>query len=396
MGEGYVLEWMDTLISVTLNPEKTNVALLHKEEIAMLRNCIDCEKNKVMTTIKNLVFKMDDEAKIKSTIKLYYSILNVLLDQALKNQIQNSRFPQLKQISDETINCLNEIFFLIEGRFASYLGSNERLPKTCFDSVKNELITRIVRIEQHLNNFPEFKPAADLMIKVIVNFLNNPSAENSVTFQEIEYIKELCSELEHTEYSERNEIFSRLDELLLYMNFNSRHYLENLTQRLTDEINRYEKKENKMERLMFYYKILKQLPKKTDVIFNSQQSDLNKSLCNWFHEEILYFEKNFHFPVSPKNLRTQNVPIEKPKQKVTCDLSTDQTGLIIRAADELRILLAKSMSEVFKTIVPHLSTPHKKDLSYDGMRSKSYAAEERDKQIAIKTLQRIIKKIEEY
>jgi len=75
---------------------------------------------------------------------------------------------------------------------------------------------------------------------------------------------------------------------------------------------------------------------------------------------------------------------------------TDQTGLIIRAADELRILVAKSMSQVFKTIVPHLSTPYKEDLSYDGMRSKSFVAEERDKQKAIEALQRIIKKIEEY
>lgn len=77
-------------------------------------------------------------------------------------------------------------------------------------------------------------------------------------------------------------------------------------------------------------------------------------------------------------------------------MSSDQIGLILRAADELRILVAKSMSEVFRTIVPHLSTPYKDSLSYDGMRSKSYVAEERDKQIAIETLERIIKKIKEY
>jgi hypothetical protein len=87
---------------------------------------------------------------------------------------------------------------------------------------------------------------------------------------------------------------------------------------------------------------------------------------------------------------------EKPKQKVMCMLSTDQTGLILRATDELRILVSKSMNEVFKTIVPHLSTPYKEDLSYDGMRSKSYVAEDRDKQIAIETLERIIKKIKQY
>ena len=73
-----------------------------------------------------------------------------------------------------------------------------------------------------------------------------------------------------------------------------------------------------------------------------------------------------------------------------------QTGLILRATDELRILVSKSMNEVFKTIVPHLSTPYKEDLSYDGMRSKSYVAEDRDKQIAIETLERIIKKIKQY
>ena len=79
-----------------------------------------------------------------------------------------------------------------------------------------------------------------------------------------------------------------------------------------------------------------------------------------------------------------------------CVLSTDQTALILRAADELKIIIAKSMNEVFKTIVPHLSTPYKENLSYDSMRSKSYAAETRDKEIAIQTLEKIIKKIKEY
>jgi hypothetical protein len=180
------------------------------------------------------------------------------------------------------------------------------------------------------------------------------------------------------------------------MNFNSRRYLDHLTQRLTSEINSCEERDDKMEQLLFLFKSFKQLPKKTDVIFNPKQPDLKKAVTNWFQEEITYLEKKNDFSTGPTNLKSQNVQVEKPKQKVMCTLSTDQTGLIIRAADELRILLAKSMSEVFKTIVPHLSTPYKKDLSYDGMRSKSYVAEERDKQIAIQTLQRIIKKIEEY
>jgi hypothetical protein len=396
MGEGYILEWLDTLISVTLNPVKTDVTLLHPEDIAMHRKSIDDEKNKLMTSIKSLVFGIDDESKIKTTVKLYYSNLIVLFDQAMKNQIQNSKYPHLKEISEDVIDFTNEILSLLEDRFGNYLDNRKRLPNAYLEPVRKELLTRINVIEQQLNNYPASKSAAGITIQVLKIFLNCPPDEHSFTFQEIDYIKELCLEMERLQHSENSKIFSRLDELLIYMNFNSRRYLDNLTQRLTSEISYYEKRDDKMERLLFFFKSFKQLPKKTDVIFNPKQPDLKNSVTNWFQEEITYLEKKSDFSTGPTDLRTQNAQVEKPKQKVTCTLSTDQTGLIIRAADELRILLAKSMSEVFKTIVPHLSTPYKKDLSYDGMRSKSYVAEERDKQIAIQTLQRIINKIKEY
>lgn len=396
MGEGYILEWLDTLISVTLNPVKTDVTLLHPEDIVMHLNSIDDEKNKLMTSIKNLVFRIDDESKIKTTVELYYSSLIVLLDQAMKNQIQNSKYPYLKEISEDVIDFTNEILSLLENRFGNYLDNRKRLPNAYLVPVRKKLLTRIDVIEQQLNNYPKCKPAAGIAIQVLKNFLNCPLSEHSFTFQEIDYIKELCLEMECIEYLGNSKFFSRLDELLIYMNFNSRRYLDNLTQRLTSEISSCEKRDDKMEGLLFFFKSFKQLPRKTEVVFNPKQPDLKKSVTNWFQEEITYLEKKSDFSTGSTNLKSQNVQADNPKKKVTCTLSTDQTGLILRAADELRILLAKSMSEVFKTIVPHLSTPYKKDLSYDGMRSKSYAAEERDKQIAIQTLQRIIKKIEEY
>jgi hypothetical protein len=400
MGEGYVLEWLDTLISVTLNPAKNQTAMLYPEKIEMFQNFIDDEKNKVMATIKCLVFNVDNETKARSAIKLYHSSLIILLDQALKNQNQNSKHPQLTQISNKLIDCIDEILSLIEERFSNYLDADERLPTTNYVAVKKELITRIFTISNQLKKHPAFGPTANIISRALLNFLDYSSKRQSFTFQEIAYIKELCFEIEHLEFSAKNEILSELDEVLIYMNFNERNYLENLTQRLTDEINCYEKNEDRMEWLLFYFKLFKQIPRKASVIFNPKQIDLQKTLSNWFRHEIFYLEKKMHFSVvrvqNRTDLRTQKVPSEKHNPKVMCTLSTDQAGLIIRAADELRILVAKSMSEVFKTIVPHLSTPYKKDLSYDGMRSKSYVAEERDKQIAIYTLQRIIKKIEEY
>ena len=54
------------------------------------------------------------------------------------------------------------------------------------------------------------------------------------------------------------------------------------------------------------------------------------------------------------------------------------------------------MSLIFKTIVPYLSTPFKRNLSYQSVRSKSYNPEEKDKEFVIKTLEKIIKHIKDY
>ncbi len=62
----------------------------------------------------------------------------------------------------------------------------------------------------------------------------------------------------------------------------------------------------------------------------------------------------------------------------------------------MKIIMARSLNSVFKNIVPHLSTPYQEDISYDSMRSKSYSAEQRDKEIVIQTLQQMISKIKEY
>jgi len=83
-------------------------------------------------------------------------------------------------------------------------------------------------------------------------------------------------------------------------------------------------------------------------------------------------------------------------EKVLCNLSTDQTAILLRAADDSKILVARSMRSVFKAIIPHLSTPYKRNISYDSVRVKSYNIEEKDKIIAIKHLQLMIDKIKSY
>ena len=82
--------------------------------------------------------------------------------------------------------------------------------------------------------------------------------------------------------------------------------------------------------------------------------------------------------------------------KLLCKLSADQIGVILKAADDTKVVLASSMSIVFRSIVPFLSTEKIKNLSWDSMRKSTYHIEQTDKDVAIATLEKLILKIREY
>jgi hypothetical protein len=397
MCEGYVLEWLDTLISVTLNPLKSEVGSIPPEDINKLQNLIIQEKDKVQSAIKFTVFNLNDETAIKCPIKNYHSSLVSLLDQALENKGPFAENAAPQAILDNIISCIEELLFLIERRFTSYLGIDERVPATYFDLLKKELLKRLPRTIKKHREQHSLIPVLELIIREVEAFLNLPSDKHKHTFREMFYLKDLCVELEFLEYNDDATLYTTLDEVLIRMNFNSKTYIYNLTERIAAHINSVEQPSERMECLLFDLKSFKQLHKKPGMIFLTQNAVLHKQVDNWFSQEIFYLEKKIHYAIVPlKGGEQKSAPKDKEKEKLLSILSVDQMALILRAADDLRIVMARSLNSVFKNIVPFLSTPYQENISYDSMRSKSYSAEGRDKEIVTETLQQMIKKINEY
>jgi hypothetical protein len=82
--------------------------------------------------------------------------------------------------------------------------------------------------------------------------------------------------------------------------------------------------------------------------------------------------------------------------KLLCKLSADQIGIILKAADDTKTVLSSSMSVIFRSVVPYLSTDKNKNLSWDSMRKSTYHIEQSDKDVAIATLEKLILKIKGY
>lgn len=397
MCEGYVLEWLDTLVTVTLNPVKTkiNVAITH--DIAKIQDQVIIQKDRVQSAIKSTVFHLNDEAKIKCLIKKYHSSLITLLDQALEDQALMSDNGPVKQILSTIISCLEELLTLIEQRFTSFLSVDERVPTTYLAILKKELTKRLSAVEKRLRDHDAYLLTFKILRQELEKFLNQRSDKHTYIFQEILYVKDLCKELEHLEPVNDASVYSRLDECLINMNFNSKTYIYTLTQKLAATINNLAQPGEKMDRLLFYLKLFKQYHKKPGIIFNRKDADLHKQISNWFTQEVFYLEKQIHYSIIPlKGVEAPKEDVQKEKTKLLSVLSVDQMALILRAADDLKIVMARSLNSVFKNIVPYLSTPYQENISYDSMRSKSYSAEMRDKEIVVETLQQMIKKINDY
>lgn len=194
-----------------------------------------------------------------------------------------------------------------------------------------------------------------------------------------------------------SEGFSNLDLMLIRMNFNSREYTERLVNRIGRYLEGFENLSERLEKSLYFCKKLSKINADLKLTFNPSQQNLISFLEYWFSSEIRFAEKKAAILIQEQiDASVGSEFVEKADSKLECILSGDQIGLILRATDEARIIKAKSMNYIFKSIVPYLSTPVKRNLSYQSVRSKSYNAEERDKEIAIESLEKIIRKIKTY
>jgi hypothetical protein len=395
MNNKYPLEWLDSLVLQHFNPRKADMKILSETDLRLISETVLKESNRIQVRIKNEIFALRKKRQIRLQVRKYHSTLIFLLDKIVEHhKSKEFKIPCLSKIAELIIRILDELLSFIENRFSIYLSLDERVPITYLAVSRNELQFKLKKLKLIKLNSDEDK----ITLAIVVNELSNVSNTKSnykVTFRQIIYERTLLKNLEQMDNLEESvTIFSDLDVILIGMNFNSSDYIHVLIDRFLNQLNKIDNPTIKLSVVSLYFKECNQLNSNGKIIFDASQQNIKTVLDNWFKHEIAYLERQIELTAAT-NLKviTNN---EEPQAKLQCDLSADQIGLILRAADEARIVKSRSMSLVFQTIVPYLSTAFKNELSYQSVRSKSYNAEENDKNVAIKTLEKIIKKIESY
>ncbi|HRP37582.1 MAG TPA: hypothetical protein PLS50_07280 [Candidatus Dojkabacteria bacterium] len=401
LNEGDLVEWLNMLVYYTLNPEKIFVESITIQEWKNISSHLERELIKLRGVIpKQLMFsKTKEEAEV--LIRNYHLTLSILLSQSISNLKKSSQKKGLVcSVLTLLIHQLEELVLMIENRFSVYLSMDEYVPQTYFHLVQKELSSRVKKLQQKIAASDLQAIPFEIVLKKMNRFLHTSEFDSTTSYRKLLYKKKLISEIEKIKNGQNQfRGFTLLDEILICVNFNSHEYINYLISYIGMKLESAKTIEEKERELKFLYKSFKQLPKCKDIAYNHNFNSVEELLNNWFNTELSYLEYIKETNTSAEKTYSERDNIVKPlngKQKIICMLSSDQIGLILRAADDQRILIAQSKNQVFKSIVPNLSTASRENLSYDGMRSKSYVAEERDKRLAIDALEKIIAKIKAY
>lgn len=397
-GHNYPLEWLDKLITHVLDPAKADVSTLTIELCESIHRQLPEENTRLQVLIKTQVFNLSKKNEISLLIKRYHSLLCLLSAHNLDNQNHAGKTAALKKLYTAVQSCLDSLLSFIEIYYSEYLGLDERAPATFVSISVKEIRKKSEVLKAKAARHGSLAESINFVFKGLEDFTHISRRHYEPTYRKVLYLKELVAELQKLNWDEEPELLTReLHELLIYMNFNSRAYIRFLIDTVEKKVKESRSIPDQMDQLLYWNKIFNQLHRKPAIKYNPGYHDLETVISNWFVQEIRYLEKKFHWSsvplLEPAEAKKTQKESSKVLQKVLIQLSSDQAGLILRAADQARVLVAKSLSEIFRTIVPHLSTPHNEELSYKGMRTQSYVAEQRDKDIAIEALERIIKKL---
>lgn len=398
MNSIYPLEWLDALILHTFN-SKGNIKMLTDSDLSFISENVLIESRKVELQLKKEFFSLRKKREMRLLVRKYHSALVFLLDAIFENQRDDLYKSHLHaDIIDKIMNCLNELLSFVENFYSNYLNLDERVPTTYLIVCRKELSLKLDKLRnKDLNEIWDNK-----VLEIIFETLSKKiqsNVGNKITYRQIFYLKDLLNKLNVFSNSGNvKHLNSGLNQLLIAQNFNCSEYINYYIEQIIIDLDTQVVLTERMSKLLFYHKEFGQLISNEKVTFEPSQHNIKYVLENWFKHEINYLERKLELlPDKDENLSAADITTHPLKEnKILCILSSDQMALILRAADESRILKAKSMNQIFKTIVPYLSTSQRKDLSYDAMRSKSYVAEDRDKEIAIKALEQMIKHIREF
>ena len=118
----YSLEWLDSLVSVTLNPEKPYLEKLQSGDIKELLEKVPLESVQVQSELISKIFNLNKDSQVRHMVRKYHQALTSLLKQIREYQeLPRYNGVQLSALAKIIATSLEDLLGFIEKRFSYFM-----------------------------------------------------------------------------------------------------------------------------------------------------------------------------------------------------------------------------------------------------------------------------------
>lgn len=278
---------------------------------------------------------------------------------------------------------------------------HERMYRKLMTGIREEITQKVDVLTTRTIAYPHSRQALEMVLGRLRTFANQHGPHQMHQprkFKTLLYNLELVDKLERIDWDNHTmDAFSPVDELLIYMNYNSKRYIRMLEEWLADHINKDQDLVEQLKIIQYYAKAFAQLQRKPDTALHYDYLPIHEVLTNWFTHETEYLENQLSLKERVKESTESKIPtVVKPEQKIEWQLSGDQIALLLRSAYDSGLIDAKSLNALYHVVVPHVKTPYSVSLSPSATRSAAYQAEQTDKDVTTGYLAKMQRFINDY
>ncbi|MCF2496748.1 hypothetical protein [Dyadobacter chenhuakuii] len=393
MAQEYALDWLDQMVH-ELDPQRIRPENLDNHQAMAIVEKAAKEEKRLIQLFKQFVFQEQKTKQIRSSVNHYLSAAESLMKVAGTNLNQiPARADNYRVALESVFSCIRKVSAFIAFRYKNLVDPDLSLDMINSDQGAHDL--QSLEESYVMKRNPEL---AKLVIKTFCNiFVDHRGGE--ITMRKLDYWVSVSQAVMHADGSlEVIEPLDRLELIMIERNFNSPLFVKYLTSKFSDGLDSFVDPELVAQNLAFWQKTFNQIPVMKDTIFNSQFDDLSFTINAWFIQEIDFHSKKSRVAISERCEQPQKPGKKyerKTSDKILCNLTVDQLSLFFKAADMSNIISARSLSAIFHTVAPYLSTPHRTDISHSSLRVKSYSVEERDKTLLIEIMTKLTEQIKD-
>ncbi len=366
----FELELLEDLISITLNPKNFTNENSVKNQYNKWSRLAITERERIKKKLRNGLLCIQKEKQRKIYIQQHQSSI-IHLQNKLSEYLHalNSNRSTGKRTSTQLIlvyrhfnQCLEDLLSFLEKNFTDYFNLEERISADYAQAFQEEYSSRLKSLHKQLLQTGLDKALPQMLFSTINDLFYG---KKSITYRDIDYIKELTEELENVSSRKPITHYPTLAEILIELNFNCPDFKNYFLHFIKEEINKADSINEKLEKIYYHVKEISLIRARKGRRLFPDALSVQTHIAGYLQREWHYVKKKQSLSVSDSSNNKEND--EEPLEAIHLQMSVEELGLLTNIQKQAGLLKNTNMRSLAKLLAANHRSLRKDKLSWQNL-----------------------------